>query len=220
MGVYVITGANRGIGLELAKQLSARGEKVIGVCRTSSKELEECAEEVIDGVDVTEPDSVKGLAARLKKRSISVLINNAGLLERTALGELDYDSIHRQFEINAVGPLRVTEALLGNLGSDSKVALLTSRMGSIEDNTSGSHYGYRMSKAALNIAGKSLAIDLAERGISVVILHPGFVRTGMTGGNGFVDPDEAAGMLIDRIDDLSLKTSGRFLHANGEQLPW
>ncbi len=128
--------------------------------------------------------------------------------------------MRRQFEVNSLGPLRVTAALRGNFGEGSKVAIITSRMGSIADNTSGGRYGYRMSKTAVNMAGRSLAQDLREAGVAVVILHPGFVRTDMTGGQGLIDAPESAAGLIARIDELTLETSGSFRHTNGEDLPW
>jgi NAD(P)-dependent dehydrogenase (short-subunit alcohol dehydrogenase family) len=149
-----------------------------------------------------------------------VIINNAGILKRETLEELHFDQIRQQFEINSLGPLRVSTALLDNLSEGSKIAIITSRMGSVADNTSGSRYGYRMSKAAVNMAGVSLARDLQGRGISVAILHPGFVRTDMTGQNGLVDAHESASNLIARIDELTLDTSGTFWHMNGEVLPW
>jgi NAD(P)-dependent dehydrogenase (short-subunit alcohol dehydrogenase family) len=123
-------------------------------------------------------------------------------------------------EVNAYGPLRVTQKLSPLLARGSKVALITSRMGSIGDNGSGGYYGYRMSKAALNAAGKSLAIDLAPRGVSVAILHPGMVKTAMTGSHGKVEPEDAARDLLARIDALGLDNTGTFWHANGEVLPW
>jgi NAD(P)-dependent dehydrogenase (short-subunit alcohol dehydrogenase family) len=123
-------------------------------------------------------------------------------------------------EVNAYGPLRVTHKLLSLLRQGSKVALITSRMGSIADNTSGGAYGYRMSKAALNAAGKSLAHDLASQGVSVAILHPGYVRTEMTSNHGSVEPDDAARDLLKRIDELTLENTGTFWHANGSVLPW
>ncbi|MAL84047.1 MAG: short-chain dehydrogenase, partial [Idiomarina sp.] len=125
-----------------------------------------------------------------------------------------------QFEVNALAPLRVTEALLPNLKEGSKVAMITSRMGSIADNGSGSRYGYRMSKAALNAAGKSLSLDLKDQGISVVLLHPGFVQTDMVNHAGDIPAETAAERLIQRIDELSLDTTGQFFHSNGEGLPW
>ena len=216
----LITGANRGIGLELCRQLSARGDAVVAVCRQSSEELDRLAVDVIQGVDVTTDAAATHLDTKVDDRSVDLLIHNAGLLERTELGSIDYASVERQWQVNAVAPLRLTEALLSKLRERSKVALVTSRMGSIADNTSGGSYGYRMSKAALNAAGKSLAHDLKPRGIAVVILHPGFVRTGMTQQRGFMDPPQSAELLLARIDELSLETTGRFLHANGEELPW
>ena len=125
-----------------------------------------------------------------------------------------------QFEINSLGPLRITTALLPNLKEGSKVALITSRMGSVGDNTSGGQYGYRMSKCALNIAGASLAVDLRPKGIAVALLHPGFVRTEMTGGNGLINASESAAGLLARIEELNLANSGGFWHTNGESLSW
>jgi NAD(P)-dependent dehydrogenase (short-subunit alcohol dehydrogenase family) len=168
---------------------------------------------------VTDDAAVAELAGRLTDE-IDVLVNNAGILTSESLDNLDFDRIRRQLEINSLGPLRVTAALLPRLGRGSKVAIVTSRMGSIGDNTSGGRYGYRMSKAAVNAAGKSLAMDLKPRGIAVALLHPGFVRTDMTGHNGMVDPEESARGLIARIDELSLQSTGRFWHMNGEELPW
>jgi NAD(P)-dependent dehydrogenase (short-subunit alcohol dehydrogenase family) len=220
MSTTLITGANRGIGLELARQCAARGDTVIAVCRRPSAELEKLGVRIESGVDVTSDEDVAGLAQRLAYTDIHLLINNAGLLKRIGLENLDFDEIRRQFEVNALGPLRVTAALLPRLGEGAKIALITSRMGSIDDNTSGSHYAYRMSKAALNMAGASLAYDLRERGIAVAILHPGYVRTDMTEGRGFIDADESAAGLLARIEELSLETTGGFWHANGERLPW
>ena len=220
MSTICITGANRGIGLELARQFKQRGDDVVAACRESSKELAKLDVEVIEGVDVTEDGSVGELAKALGDRTVDVLVNCAGILSDESLTDLDFDRMRRQFEVNSLGPLRVTAALRGNLGQGSKVAIITSRMGSIADNTSGGRYGYRMSKTAVNMAGRSLAQDLREAGVAVVILHPGFVRTEMTGGQGLIDPPESAAGLIARIDELSIETSGSFRHTNGEELPW
>ncbi len=220
MATVVITGANRGIGLELTRQYLERGDSVVAACREPSHELEASGARVVGGVDVTSDDGVRGLAEAVADTPVDVLVNNAGLLSDESLDDLDMDSIRTQFEVNSLGPLRVTAALLGSLREGSKVAIVTSRMGSIEDNTSGGRYGYRMSKAAVNMAGRSLAHDLRDRGVAVAILHPGFVRTDMTGQQGLVDPPESASGLIERIDELTLDTSGGFWHANGERLPW
>ncbi|HSL18574.1 MAG TPA: SDR family oxidoreductase [Methylomirabilota bacterium] len=220
MATVCITGANRGIGLELARQLAERGDHVVAACRTPSDELADLGVEVVDGVDVADEQGIARLADALGDRSLDVLVNNAGVLSEETLDDLDLDGIRRQLEVNSLGPLRVTAALRGNLGRGSKVAIVTSRMGSIDDNTSGGSYGYRMSKAAVNMVGRSLAHDLRGDGIAVALLHPGYVRTGMTGHSGLVDPPESAAGLIARIDELDLDSSGSFWHANGERLPW
>ena len=219
MATILITGANRGIGLEMASQHEARGDEVIAVCRRSSPELDAMAVEVIDGVDVTSDESVSKLAASLNGRRIDRLVNNAGILARDGLDDLDFGVIERQFQVNSMGPLRVTAALRPMLSEGSKVFILTSRMGSIEDNTSGGYYGYRMSKAAVNIVGKSLSVDLKGAGIAVFLLHPGYVATDMTGGQGIPAAQAAAG-LIERMDSLGLEQTGTFWHQEGYALPW
>lgn len=219
MSNVLITGANRGIGLELSRQFSERGDQVIAVCRKSSAVLDDLNVAVITGIDVRDESSVRSLEKKLNGRRIDMLINNAGILESDTLDKLDFDSIKNQFDVNALGPLRVTSTLLPNLKKNSKVIIITSRMGSIADNSSGAYYGYRMSKAAVNMAGMNLARDLYGKGIAVGILHPGMVATEMTGGQG-ISPVESARGLINRIDALDLKKSGVFWHANGEELPW
>jgi NAD(P)-dependent dehydrogenase (short-subunit alcohol dehydrogenase family) len=220
MATALVTGANRGIGLELARRLRDRGDAVIGVCRTASAELKALGVRVEANVDVTKDASVVALRDRLNRTPIDVLVHNAGILSREHLDALDFDAIRRQFEVNALGPLRVTAALMDNLARGSKIAILTSRMGSIADNTSGGYYGYRMSKCAVNIAGASLARDLKPLGIAVALIHPGFVRTEMTGRQGNVEPKDAAKDVLARIDALTLDASGGFWHANGDRLPW
>lgn len=219
MATYLVTGANRGIGLEYCRQLTERGETAIAVCRKTSEALDSLGIRVETGIDITSDDSVADLASRLKNTPLDVLINNAGILRKNTLPQLDFDAIRQQFEVNALGALRVTQALLPNLGTGTKVAIMTSRMGSIEDNTSGNSYGYRMSKVAVSMAGKSLSIDLKPRQIAVAILHPGMVSTDMTGHNG-ISPQEAVQGLLARIDQLNLENSGTFWHAKGEVLPW
>ncbi len=216
----VVTGANRGIGLELCRQLVEAGWSVTALCRRRTAELDALGVAVREDFDVTDADSLDALAEDLGADSVDLLVNNAGILESTSLDHLDLDSLRRQFEVNTLGPLRVTAALLPALRRGARVALVTSRMGSIADNTSGGSYGYRMSKAALNAAGKSLAHDLEPRGISVAILHPGYVRTDMTGGQGLIDVDEAAAGLLRRIEELTPDNTGTFWHSNGEVLPW
>lgn len=219
MATVLVTGANRGIGLELCRLMSERGDTVIGACRSASEELQALGVRVEEGVDVADEASIKALDERLGDVKLDVLVNNAGILTVETLGDLDFDRIRRQFEINSLGPLKVTLALRHRLGEGGKVAIVTSRMGSIDDNTSGSYYGYRMSKAAVNMAGRSLSHDLRGDGIAVGLLHPGMVSTAMTGFNG-IQPSEAAEGLLARIDELNLSKSGTFWHANGEPLPW
>jgi NAD(P)-dependent dehydrogenase (short-subunit alcohol dehydrogenase family) len=220
MGTALVTGANRGIGLELVKQLRDRGDSVVAACRKASAALKALGVRVEANVDVTSDTAVRALADRLARTPIDLLIHNAGILSREHLDALDFDAIRRQFEVNALSPLRVTAALLGNLARGSKIAIVTSRMGSIGDNTSGGYYGYRMSKSAVNMAGASLARDLKPRGIALVLIHPGFVRTEMTGRQGNVDAKDAARDMLARIDALTLDTSGMLWHAGGERLPW
>lgn len=220
MGISIVTGANRGIGLELARQLKARGANVVAICRKTSAELETLGVRVEAGIDVTEPAATSKLADRLASDDIDLLIQNAGMLVPDSLDAIDPLKLRAQFELNAIAPLMLTRALAARLHKGSKVALITSRMGSIADNGSGGYYGYRMSKAALNAAGVSLAHDLKPRGVAVVMLHPGSVRTEMTGGHGMIEADESVRGLLQRIDELQLETSGRFLHQTGEALPW
>jgi NAD(P)-dependent dehydrogenase (short-subunit alcohol dehydrogenase family) len=220
MKTALVTGANRGIGLALCRWLAQRGESVIAVCRRSSPGLDALKVRVEAGVDLRSDEAVGALAQRLGGVSIDHLILNAGILREESLAAMDLDSVREQLEVNAIAPLRVVTALLPRLGPGAKVALITSRMGSIGDNGSGGHYGYRMSKAALNAAGVSLARDLAGRGVAVAILHPGYVRTDMTDHEGQLEPEESARLLLARLDALTLPQSGTFWHANGQVLPW
>lgn len=221
MATVVITGANRGIGLELAKQCQARGDHVIAAVRKASDELSQEGIETHEGVEVTDDASIAKFATTLEGRHIDVLINNAGiLLARETIEDLNWDGMRRQFEINTLGPMRVTRALLPQFKSGGKIAILSSRVGSIADNTTGGRYGYRISKTAVNMAGVCLAHDLRDRGIAVVLLHPGYVRTGLTDMNGDIDPDESARGLIARIDETTMERTGTFWHANGSELPW
>jgi NAD(P)-dependent dehydrogenase (short-subunit alcohol dehydrogenase family) len=220
VGTWLVTGTGRGIGFELARQLHARGDTVIAACRTSTPELDAIRCEVITGIDVTSDDVGKALDAALGDRSLDVIVNNAGLLRPGPLDKLDLDGAVAQFQVNTLGPLRVTSALLPRLGSGAKVAIVSSRAGSIGDKPSGGMYGYRISKAGANMVGANLAHDLAPRGIHVVVLHPGFIRTEMTGGLGNEETDQSAAGLLARIDELDASRSGRFFHAHGEELPW
>lgn len=219
----LVTGSSRGIGLEFCTQLQQRGFDVIATCRSATPALQALGVEVIEHVEVSDPDSLHQLVAKLDGRKIDWLINNAGIAGGLGLNDISTTAIERfkrMFEVNSLGPLLVTNALMHNLSKGSKVGLVTSRMGSIADNDSGGSYAYRMSKAALNAAGKSLSIDLKPQGIAVAILHPGWVRTDMTSHGGLINTDESVDGLLKRMDALELSNSGTFWHTNGEELPW
>lgn len=219
MASVLITGTNRGIGLELCRQFHARGDEVIAVCRTPSDELQQVGVTIIDGIDVSDGESVNALARKLADKQIDILLNNAGILRSETFGSIDYETMLEQYRVNTLGPLRVTEALAANLLRGAKVIIISSRVGSIEDNGSGGNYGYRASKTAVNMVGTNLKHELEPRGIAVGLLHPGLVATDMTGGHGISAAESAAG-LIQRIDELTLETSGGFWHAEGYRLPW
>jgi len=219
MPTTLVTGCNRGIGLQLVTQLQARGDNVIGVCRTSTPELNALGIRVIDGINVSDGPSVQSLKAALCDEPLDILINNAGILLRDKFGEIDYDTMLQQSEVNTLGPLRVTEALAENLRKGSKVAIVTSRVGSIDDNGSGGNWGYRASKTAVNMIGINLMHELKPRGIAVALLHPGLVATDMTGQHGIAAADSARG-LIERLNELNLDNTGGFWHAEGYTLPW
>ena len=221
MATFLVTGANRGIGLEYCRQLKSRGEDVVAVCRQGSDELQTLGVRVEAGLELSDTQAINDLAQRLHGLSLDGVILNAGILQSMGLTDLDPAGIRRQFEVNALAPLLLARALVDQLPRGAKLVLMTSRMGSIDDNTSGGSYGYRMSKVALNMAGKSLAIDLEPRGIAVAILHPGLVRTRMIQFNpSGIPPEQSVKGLLARIDGLTMANSGSFWHANGELLPW
>lgn len=224
MPFVLVTGAARGIGLALVQAHVARGDSVLATCRAPSPELAASGAEVLDGVELTESASVARIRAALDGRRLDRVVLNAGVLRVESLDELVHegaaDAVLEQFEVNALAPLRLAAALRAHLAPGARIGLVTSRMGSIADNGSGGYYGYRMSKAALNAGARSLAIDLAAQQALVFILHPGFVRTAMTGGRGDVTPAQSAAGLIERMDNLGAEHSGSFWHANGTPLPW
>ena len=221
MFTYLITGSNRGIGLELCKQIIARGDKVIATCRKSSSDLKNLGVRIEEDIDISSEDSINNLRQALSGVDLDCLIHNAGIYEYNSIDDFDHESIIRQFVVNALSPLSMTKSLKGLLKKSSKIAFITSRMGSIGDNSSGSSYGYRMSKVALSMAAKSLSRDLLKEDIYVAILHPGLVSTRMTGftRNG-ISTKESANGLLKRIDSLDKNNTGTFWHTNGEILPW
>jgi len=220
----LVTGANRGIGLEMARQLEARGMHVIGTARNpdSADELKATGAEVLP-LDVTDADSVAALVAALDGRKIDMLINNAGVGSQRAssLADYDFDRMALAFDVNSIGPIRVTQALLPNLqaGQQKTVISISSVMGSIERNSGGA-YGYRASKAALNMMNKSLALELADEGFTCVVMHPGWVRTRMGGEQAPVSPEQSVSGLLDVIAGLGTPDNGKFYDFQGEEIPW
>ncbi|MFT6988367.1 MAG: NAD(P)-dependent dehydrogenase (short-subunit alcohol dehydrogenase family) [Paraglaciecola sp.] len=220
MATVVITGANRGIGLEFVKQYLAKGDKVIALCRNTSDELSQSGAKVVDKVDVGNPECLEKILPTLSDLKIDLLINNAGVLANETLDDMSAATLEYQFRVNAMGPVIVTQMLRQQLVKGAKVAMITSRMGSVTDNTSGGYYGYRMSKAALNIAGVSLAHDLKDQDVAVALLHPGYVQTEMVNNSGDISAAVAVERLMQRIEELNLNNTGTFWHSNGEVLPW
>eukprot|EP01138_Halocafeteria_seosinensis_P006369 gb/GECG01006511.1/.p1 GENE.gb/GECG01006511.1/~~gb/GECG01006511.1/.p1 ORF type:complete len:225 (+),score=34.10 gb/GECG01006511.1/:1-675(+) len=224
MSSVLVTGANRGIGLEIVKRFQQRGDRVFAAVRSASGDLTGLGvHKVIEGVDVSTKDGVNKLVQSVDGSKLDIVVNNAGILRRDNLEELDFDVISNEFEVNAVGPLRVTKALVdaGNINDGAKLIFMSSRVGSVEDNGSGKNYGYRMSKIALNMAVKNLSLELAPRNIICGLLHPGMVKTDMTNHNG-IPVEEAVDGIMKRIDSYSKDDVGKlqFLHQNGEVLPW
>lgn len=221
MATIVITGANRGIGLAFARAFVGRGDRVIGTVRRP-EEAEELSSvgARLEELEVTDDASVAALAERLAGEPVDLLINNAGVLRRDRFDSADPATLLRQFDVNAIGPLRLSRALLPNLklAANPKIVNVTSRMASISDNASGGFYGYRASKAALNAITKSLAVDLSPW--PVVVVHPGYVRTRLTNHQGDVSAEEAVERMLVLIDKLDASSSGRFYHRDGHELPW
>lgn len=227
MATMLVTGCDRGIGKAIAAQLAARGDRVIAVCQVDSPDLAAAAGVRVErGIDVTSDAQVAALGERLRGEAVHLdwLLSVAGVLGFDQLGQLDLNDAKRQFDINALGPLRLVQALRDRLSTGSKVGIVTSRVGSLGDNGSGSMYAYRMSKAAANMAGLNLHHDLSRQGIAVLLLHPGMVDTELTRDlprtTAFITADQAASGLIRDMDELTLATAGRFRHSNGEYLPW
>lgn len=216
-----ITGANRGIGLALTEQYSNAGEKVYALCRQSSKELEQLNNvTIITNIDVTDQHLKPKLQEKIDSKTIDLFINNAGIATWDTFEDFEFEKIRQQFEVNTLGPLNMMRQMNPFLAPKAKVGIITSRMGSISDNTSGGYYGYRISKAAANAMGRSLAHDIKKEGHPVAILHPGFVKTDMTNHNGDISTKDSAAGLMAVMSKLSIENTGRFWHTNGEELPW
>lgn len=227
---FIVTGANRGIGLELVRQLAARGDVIEAGARTPSEADELSAITAgaegrvrVHACDIASDESVRAFAESIGDAPVDILINNAGVLGKMQRFEdLDVEDITRTFSVNALGPVRVARAVLPLLrrGGAKKIAHVSTGMGSITDNTSGGAYGYRMSKAALNMASRSMAVDLRGEGIISVVLNPGWVKTDM-GGRGATTPvAESVARMLGIVDRLTLEQSGSFIDFRGHTLSY
>ncbi|MCG8358678.1 MAG: SDR family oxidoreductase [Kiloniellales bacterium] len=222
----LITGANRGIGLELVRSFAADGWVVHACCRNTekAKKLKEVAGEVTrHRLDVTDGLRVASLARELADEPVDVLVNNAGMYgPRIGFGETDYDDWLEVFKTNSMAPLRMAERFVAHLArSDRKLIVnVSSIMGSIAENSSSGSYIYRTSKAALNMVTKGLAVDLADRGITVMSVHPGWVQTDMGGEGATVSPEDSVAGIRRLIDRLTPEDSGRFYRYDGEEIAW
>lgn len=226
----IVTGANRGIGLEFVKQLAARGTHVTATARDpeGAKDLNALAKEHGDSVrvmplDIADMDSVRAFIKALDGKPIDQLINNAGIYPDSGkLGALDWESATQGFEVNTIAPLRLTEALLHNLKNamGKKVMFVTSQMGSIDDNTSGGSYAYRMSKAALNMGVRSLSHDLRDADMIAFVIHPGWVQTDMGGPNAKITPTQSVEGMLSVLDSATADISGKFMNWDGSRLAW
>ena len=223
-GTVLVTGANRGIGLELARQYANDGWQVIGTARRpdAADDLRELDVRIVQ-LDVTDPDSVARLAEELADQSIDVLINNAGILSmQRSIKDIDFDEFNRLMAVNTVGPIRVTQALLPNLqaGEIKKVINVSSVAGSITQNTSGGVYGYRESKAALNMFTRSLSAELKADGFVCIVIHPGWVQTDMGGASAPVTVSSSASGIRNVIENLAAEDTGTYWTFDGQHLPW
>ena len=223
----MITGSNRGLGLECARQYADEGWRVIATCRNPGNAVELASlkgELEIHALDISDHGQILSLADSLREEAIDLLFNNAGIFDPSPsqLVDIDYNAWENFIRVNVMSPLMVCATFSDHVAASDlkKIAIMSSKMGSIDDNNSGGSYIYRSSKAALNAVMKSLSIDLAPRGISVAILHPGWVRTDMGGPNGLIDAPESVDGLLKVIKDLNLKNSGRFYSYDGSEIAW
>ena len=229
-GSVLITGANRGLGLEFTRQLAGDAERIIACCRNPARanELNQVAAQSAGVVqtralDVTDGARIKALAAQLADQPIDLLLNNAGILgPRPASGVQDVDAWRQVLEVNTIAPLKMVEAMLDSVALSKRklIVNITSKMGSMGDNQSGGAYIYRSSKASLNAVMKSLALDTAELGVTVLLVHPGWVSTDMGGPSGLIDAETSVTGMKSIIDRADSSLSGRFFNYDGAEIPW
>lgn len=219
-----ITGANRGLGLEFVKQLLPRGWRIFAACRNSSNELESLEGEIeVFNLDVGDYSQIEALGKEFSNTAIDILLNNAGMYDKQqSIGNIDPKSFEDTFRINSISPLKIVEAFLPSLrlGERKLILNMSSKMGSVADNSNGGSYAYRASKAALNAINMSLANDLKSEGITSIVLHPGWVLTDMGGPNALITPQQSIAGMIAQIENFDLKDSGKFLAYDGKEVPW
>ena len=229
MPSIMITSANRGLGLEFVRQYAADGWRILAGCRNpdAAYDLQELAgvhAMTVFPMDVTDLSSIRQAAAGLNDEPIDVLLNSAGIIGKPGqrTGNIDYESWAQVLNVNTMGPLRVTEAFVEHVARSERklVVTITSGLGSIADNTSGGSIPYRTSKAAVNMAMRSVAIDLGPRGIACVLVNPGWVKTDMGGPNAPLTPPQSVAALKRLIAALGLADSGKFLHYDGREYAW
>ena len=230
MATVLITGTNRGIGLEFVKQFLAREDTVLATCRDmgSATELRQLKNDTrklhIFELDVSSQKSMEDLTLQLAGHAIDIFINNAGVYgpRASTFGKVSANEWAKVLQVNAKAPMILTQLLIDNLrdGSDKKLLYITSKMGSINDNKGGGSYVYRSSKAALNAVVKSISVDLRDSGFSVAVLHPGWVQTDMGGPNALIDVTTSVSKMIDVIDNLNFHNSGSFFNYDGGIIPW
>ncbi len=227
MATVLVTGANRGLGLEFCKQYAADGWQVLACCRNpeTAGKLASIPEVRVFSLDVSDFSQIDDLATQLQDTAIDVLINNAGIYNDSSMsgfGKLDYAAWTRALTVNTQAPVKMAEAFLPHLehGDNRLLISITSQMGSIADNGSGGSILYRTSKAALNAAMKSIAIDLEDRKIGVLVLHPGWVKTDMGGEDALIDARKSVTGMRRVIAEFTPDRSGCFLKYDGSTLPW
>lgn len=230
MATVLITGTNRGIGLEYTKQFLDRGDTVLGTCRDpgSAEALSELAKANSNlqllQLDVSDSDSMANFSASLAGQAIDIFINNAGVYgpKTTQFGDLEAQTWSDVMQVNSIAPVLLTQLLMDNMraGVEKKLVYVTSKMGSVADNQGGGAYVYRSSKSALNAAVKSLSVDLAGEGMKVALLHPGWVLTDMGGPNALIDTTTSVSGMMQVIDGLSSDSSGSFFNYDGSIIPW
>lgn len=222
MPTILITGANRGLGLEFVRQYAAEGWRVLATVRDplSGKAASDAGAEIYVA-DVADAPSRARLKDALTDVALDIVLNNAGTYgERQQFGEIDEAEFMRVMRVNTLAPLKVAEAFAGQLTGRKLIASVSSMMGSMADNTSGGSYAYRASKAALNMVMKGLSVDLRDRGITSIALSPGWVRTDMGGPQAPLDPAEAIAGMRAVLEKVTLNDSGKFFHFDGSELPW